>query len=150
MASKIQNSAPFRERSFGDVQIFRWATVVIHSDRCPQCSMRLNPFTPKSDQVQNSPADRPEILHHTVWRTWLFIPVFIAHSDERWLHYQFLTNSLIQLSLKGWDNVLFELRSERVRSSIGRFRFGKSSALVGRERHCWIGHCLLSNVTPYS
>ena len=38
----------------------------------------LNPFTPKSDQFQISPANSPEILHHTVWRTWLFI----AYSDE--------------------------------------------------------------------
>ena len=33
----------------------------------------LKPFTPKSDQCQISPAASPEILHHTVWRTWLFI-----------------------------------------------------------------------------
>ena len=32
-----------------------------------------NPFTPKSDQCQNSPAASPEILHRTVWRTRLFI-----------------------------------------------------------------------------
>ena len=40
-----------------------------------------NPFTPESDQCQISPAASPEILHHTVRRTWLFI----AYSDERWL-----------------------------------------------------------------
>ena len=45
---------------------------------------------PKSDQFQFSPAASPEILHHTVWRTWLSI----AHSDERWLYYQF---SLVHL-----------------------------------------------------
>ena len=39
----------------------------------------LNPFTPESDQCQISPAASPEILHHTVRRTWLFI----AYSDER-------------------------------------------------------------------
>ena len=44
----------------------------------------VNPFTPKSDQFQISPAASPEILHHTVWRTWLFT----AYSDERWLHHQ--------------------------------------------------------------
>ena len=33
----------------------------------------VNPFTPKSDQFQISPAASPEIWHHTVWRTWLFI-----------------------------------------------------------------------------
>ena len=39
----------------------------------------LNPFTPESDQCQISPAASPEILHHTVRRTWLFI----AYSGER-------------------------------------------------------------------
>ena len=51
------------------------------SEYCHQ----LNPFTTKSDQSQISPAASPQIVHHTVWRTWLFI----AYSDERWLHYQF-------------------------------------------------------------
>ena len=45
----------------------------------------LNPFTPKSDQFQISPAASPEISHHTVWRTW----ISIAFSDERWFYYQF-------------------------------------------------------------
>ena len=40
---------------------------------------------PLSDQFQVSPATSPEMLHHTVWRTWLFI----AYSDESWLYYQF-------------------------------------------------------------
>ena len=35
----------------------------------------INPFTPKSDQYQISPAASPEILHHIVWRTWLFIAI---------------------------------------------------------------------------
>ena len=39
----------------------------------------VNPFTPESDQCQISPAASPEILHHTVRRTWLFI----AYLDER-------------------------------------------------------------------
>ena len=39
----------------------------------------INPFTPKSDQCQISPAASPEILHHAVWRTWLFI----AYSDKK-------------------------------------------------------------------
>ena len=30
------------------------------------------PFTPKGDQFQISPAAFPQILHHTVQRTWLF------------------------------------------------------------------------------
>ena len=39
---------------------------------------RITPFTPKSDQCQISPAASPEILHHTVWRTWLkddYLPI---------------------------------------------------------------------------
>ena len=43
-------------------------------------SFYLNPFTPESDQCQISPPAPPEILPHTVGRTWLFI----ACSDERW------------------------------------------------------------------
>ena len=30
-------------------------------------------FRVKCDQFEISPAASPEILHHTVWRTWLFI-----------------------------------------------------------------------------
>ena len=44
------------------------------------------PFTPTSYQFQVSPAASPEISHHVVWRTWLFI----AYSNEWWLYYQFL------------------------------------------------------------
>ena len=40
----------------------------------------FNPFTPKNDQYQNFPAASPEIQHHIVWRTWLFI----ANQDARW------------------------------------------------------------------
>ena len=71
----------------------------------------FNPLTPKSDQSQISPAASPEILHHTVWRTWHFIAY---QSDERRLLLPILTTSLIHFSLKGWENVLFELGSERV------------------------------------
>ena len=45
----------------------------------------INSGTHKSDQCQISPAASPEILHHTVRRTWLSI----AYSDERWLYYEF-------------------------------------------------------------
>ena len=71
----------------------------------------FNPFNPESDQCQISPAASPEILRHTVWRTWLFI----AYSGERWLYYKFLLPHLYIFSLRGWENVLFELRSERVK-----------------------------------
>ena len=42
----------------------------------------LNPFTPKGDQYQISPATSPEILHSAAWRTWLFI----AYAGEIWLY----------------------------------------------------------------
>ena len=70
------------------------------------------PFTPKSDQCQISPAASPEILHHTVWRTWLFI----AYSDERWLYYQFsrrFTNTVLFKRLG--ECIFLKLRSERLR-----------------------------------
>ena len=70
----------------------------------------LNPFTPESDQCQNSPAASQEIWHHTVWRTWLFI----AYSDEKWLYYKFSLHHSYNRFLKGWENTLFELRSERL------------------------------------
>ena len=69
-----------------------------------------NPFTPESDQSQISPAASQEIWHHTVWRIWLFK----AYSDERWLYYKFSLHHAYNCFLKGWENTLFELRSERV------------------------------------
>ena len=73
--------------------------------------LHVNPFTPESDQCQNSPAASQEIWHwHTVWRTWLFI----AYSDEKWLYYKFSLHHSYNRFLKGWENTLFELRSERV------------------------------------
>ena len=74
---------------------------------------KVNPFTPESDQCQNSPAASQEIWHHTVWRTWLFI----AYSDEKWLYYKFSLHHSYNRFLKGWENTLFELRSERVNKS---------------------------------
>ena len=71
----------------------------------PSFRQGLSPSTPKSDQVQISPAASPEILHHTVWRTWLFI----AYSDERWLCYQPSPPHLYISLKKGWENVLSEL-----------------------------------------
>ena len=48
----------------------------------------LNPFTPKSDQFQISPAASPEILDYTVCRTLLY-------SDERLSYLPILATSLI-------------------------------------------------------
>ena len=82
----------------------------------------VNPFTPESDQCQNSPAASQEIWHRTVWRTWLFI----AYSDEKWLHYKFSLHHSYNRFLKGWENTLFELRSERVKT--------------GYENSPWVWH----------
>ena len=51
-------------------------TITVITDCSSQ--LKVSPFTPKSDQFQISPTASPEILHHTVWRTWLFK----AHSNE--------------------------------------------------------------------
>ena len=71
--------------------------------------------TPKSDQCQISPAVSPEILHPTVWRTWLFIACW----DERW--YQFFQPHLYMSLIRGWENIiLWGLWSEMVEKEIYR------------------------------
>ena len=71
----------------------------------------VNPSTPKRDQHQISPAAPQQILHHKVWRTWLFI----AYPDERWLYYQFsLPQLYISLYKIGRMFFFFELGSEGV------------------------------------
>ena len=77
----------------------------------------LAPFTTTSDHFQISPAASPEI-HHIVWRTWLFI----ACLGARWYTVlPILTTSLIHFSLKGWENVLFNLG---VKGLIQDFEYG--------------------------
>ena len=69
----------------------------------------INPFPPTIHQYSPCSLTR-DIIHHTVWRTWLFI----AYSCERWLYYQFsLPHLYNHISLKGSENVLFELGNER-------------------------------------
>ena len=41
-------------------------TYLLFSNQCQPITDCINPFTPKSDQFQNSPAASPEILYHTV------------------------------------------------------------------------------------
>ena len=80
----------------------------------------FNPFTPESDQRQNSPAAWQEFDIHTVWRTWLFI----AYSGERWLYQKFSLHPSYNCFLKGWENTLFELRSESTLAHLdGHFVF---------------------------
>ena len=73
----------------------------------------FNPFTPKSDQFQISPAASPVILHHILWR----IQLFIALLRCKIIILSILTTSLMYCSLKGCENVLFELGSERVKKA---------------------------------
>ena len=100
--------------------------------------LTLNPFTPKSDQVQISPVASPVILYHTVWRTWLFI----AYSDWKMILVPCLTTSLIHFSWKGWENVLFELGSERVNYLTVVSLYGGIASL---NKHGHISHRSVSN-----
>ena len=103
----------------------------------------VNPFTPKSDQCQISPAASPIIVHHTVWITWLFI----AYSDERWLHYQFSLPHLYIFSLKGSENVLFELRSERVNEATKKFNYACPSGTWPLKSACPAGKSTSSRLS---
>ena len=91
-------------------------TNIVIIDLCTSKNFtRFFPFTPKSDQVQISPAAFPVILHHTVWRTWLFI----TYSDWKMIIILLiLITPLIYFFLKGWENVLFELGSGRVQQLV--------------------------------
>ena len=95
-------------------------------------AIAFNPLTPKSDQVQISPVASPVILHHTVWRTWLFI----AYSDWKMIIVPVLTTSLIHFSWKGWENVLFELGIERVKVKL---RGWLVFAIFGGWSPCYCG-----------
>ena len=75
----------------------------------------------KGDQIQLSPTASPDILHHTVWGIWLFM----AYSDKRWFYYPFSPPHLCFSLLKGWENVLFELGSERVNLMLNNVRVTK-------------------------
>ena len=54
-----------------------------------RCIGELNPLTPKSDQLQISPAASLEILHHPLWRTWPFTQWHTQMTDA--LHYQYFS-----------------------------------------------------------
>ena len=105
------------------MMLYLWSGCRGHLKSINFRSERVTPFTPKGDQCQISPAASTGILHHTVWRTWLFI----AYEVDKWLYYQFsLHHSYVSL-LKGWENVLLELGSERVKvgallPELNRFR----------------------------
>ena len=108
----------------------------------------FNPFTPKSDQCQISPAASPEILHYTVWRTWVFIALL------RWklIILPILATSLVHFSLKGWENVLFELGSGRVNITALSLRQGSKMSIfvfwIGSGFNHWVSQTPLPNSCP--
>ena len=119
-----------------------WCSWHSHMWLEPSGTYDLNPLTPESDQCQISPAASPEILHHTVRRTWLFI----AYSDERWLYYKFSLHHLCIFSLKGLENVLFKLRSERVNLAILWYFPVTYNAILGKTLYCkLLAGCLVCN-----
>ena len=60
-------------------------------------------------------------MHYTRW----------ASYDKKWLYYQFSLPHFYISSPKGWENVLFELRSERVSHQWVTYPSQKSSAAFG-------------------
>ena len=60
--------------------------------------LKLNPFTPKTDQFQISPAASPAILHHIVWRTWRF-RAYIQMKDDSTTNSHYLTYTILFKSL---------------------------------------------------
>ena len=88
------------------IQLFQFIVLVWNIS-----AIKERPFSRECDQCQISPAASSEILHHTVCRTILFI----AYSGGRWLHNKFSLPHSYIFSLKSWENVLSELRSERVK-----------------------------------
>ena len=58
--------------------------------------------------------------------------------DKRWWYYQFSLPNPLHLSSKGWENVLSELGSERVKSPYPRIRTDKS----GQTDHPGVGEQL--------
>ena len=72
----------------------------------------FNPFTPEGDEVQTSPAASPVIIHHTLWRTWLFTALLrwnaIVLPNSHCITYTFLYKRLGEYTF--WDS-----GSERVK-----------------------------------
>ena len=109
---------------------------------------QFNPFTPKSDQCQISPAASPEIYHHTVWRSWLFI----AYSDERWLWDQFLLlhSYIFPGEFTLWTVVLitpFRCPYHDFEKNLGETIAGRSYHCCDREP-CWCVYYFCKTLWP--
>ena len=86
-------------------------------------------FALKSDQDEISPAAPPEILHHTVWRTWLFT----AYLDERWFQHQFSLPHLYIIFLEG----LFHCRFQEGVASVCNIYYYQSRSTFLSSFHFW-------------
>ena len=60
----------------------------------------FNPCIPKRNQSQISPAASPEIVHHTGWRSWLFIIL---------LRWKIIIQPILATSVNGWENVPIQM-----------------------------------------
>ena len=92
---------------------------------------QINPATPTSDQCQISPAASPEIYTIHSMENVTF------HSLLRWkiIILPILANSFLHFLFKGWENVLFELRSEKVKARRSRYSTGSHILYTHRNRN---------------
>ena len=92
------------------------------------CFNSLSYWNPTSN-YQISPAASPEILHHKVRKTWLFIPY-------RWeiVILPILTTTT-HFSLKRWENVLYEPRSGKVKIGCGSVCTCREDRSLRSSRH---------------
>ena len=108
---KVETGERSREKdiaSFSSLRTEKMSGIQVKAFSNVQCRKKghiLALLLPRVINCKFPPSASPEILHRPVSRTWLFI----AYSGERWSYLPILAISLIQFSLKGWENVLFEL-----------------------------------------
>ena len=82
------------------------------------------------------------------WRTWLFI----AYSDERCLCYQFSLPHLYVSPWKGWENVLFELGTERDKLQFGNrttYMWDRAAVLEARRATIRTRNCTTAGVQVF-
>ena len=90
-------------------------------------------FSPKSDQFEISPTASPEILQYITQYEELAFHKLIQMKDDYATNSHYLTHSF---PLKGWENVLFELGSERVRREEKSSRNNRVTVITGVTVRC--------------
>ena len=103
------------------------------------------------DQIQIPPAASSEILHHTVWKTWLFI----AYSWWKMIILAIPATSLIHFSLIGLENVLFGLGSERFKWLPWTCLFfvlfvPTAQCIIPKAVMNWSDECRVPDLNPFS